>query len=435
MITWVLRESWSVDVSDGALVVERSGNASHIALGAMSALNIRDVVTGQIPASGLSEHDRLVLDRLEAAGVIARRVIQDGAPYATHLRTQSLARASSTHPRDGTSMRLHSSVHLRQSTEGVELAGGSWGDAIQLHSNHAVCAAAHLLQSSRREPADHGERVLAELMEAAGMYADEDRKDGLAGWDPHDVIFHLATRADTTLSPYGARSRDDRRDPAAAVRRPSGSVALESFDWDDSNLVGLARLLQVRQTVREHGEKAVNLSDLAFVLQASLGVRLLIEDDRGERAFRAIPTGGGKSGLNAVILAQHIEGLHPGIYEYNAVEHSLALLKDFDGNDMRWFGLASRLTATRPETIQSLILFTLSYGRPRQAYDSIIYSSALKETGAALQSMALASAERGLAFSPLGGGFSFVAGSALAGLPVVGEAMIGSQPLVLPRRR
>ncbi|WP_435122183.1 hypothetical protein [Micromonospora tulbaghiae] len=146
-----------------------------------------------------------------------------------------------------------------------------------------------------------------------------------------------------------------------------------------------------------------------------------------------MPTGGALSGLSAVVIAASVHDLDHGAYEYDAVSHELAPASGPAPALAGWPGLAHRLTGIPHTSIQAMVLFVLDYARPARSYDSIVCATALKEVGAALQAMALVSADRGLSFCPMGGGFATTAGlgEGIRTAPVIGEAVLG-RPEVTP---
>ena len=128
-----------------------------------------------------------------------------------------------------------------------------------------------------------------------------------------------------------------------------------------------------------------------------------------------------------MIIVGSMSDLRRGAYEYDAVSHELAPAAGPAPVIDRWLVLAERLTGIASGSVQALILFTLDYVRPAQAYNSIVYATALKEVGAVLQALALMSVDLGLAFCPMGGGFATTEGlgDGIRPAAVIGEAVLG----------
>lgn len=115
--------------------------------------------------------------------------------------------------------------------------------------------------------------------------------------------------------------------PFAANARRLALPGADAFD-------GLGRLsvvdaLRRRQSMRHFIEKSLSLTELAFLLWATQGVRRQL--GKGT-VFRAVPSAGNRHPFETYVYVRAVEGVEPGIYRYLPIEHEL--LFEFDGPDL-----------------------------------------------------------------------------------------------------
>jgi SagB-type dehydrogenase family enzyme len=187
---------------------------------------------------------------------------------------------------------------------------------------------------------------------------------------------------------------------ARAVRRlPLPHVALppprrpELTLWD-----AIAR----RRSRREFGSDALSASSLAGLLHAAYGVTHALEGPDGQRVLplRAVPSGGALYPLELYVAALRIDELEPGLYHFDPLRGSLAVVSTgLTGDDLAPL-------STYPEIVAgcaALLLVAAVFGRTRFKYGLRGYRFALLEAGHVGQNVVLAAAGLGLAAVPLGG--------------------------------
>ncbi|OHD23453.1 MAG: hypothetical protein A2Y38_10170 [Spirochaetes bacterium GWB1_59_5] len=84
-----------------------------------------------------------------------------------------------------------------------------------------------------------------------------------------------------------------------------------------------ADITATRRSRRKYTSQLISLDELSFLLWSSAGVKSV----KRNNAFRTVPSGGCRHPLDTIVYARRVTGLEPGLYRYQAVEHSLALLK------------------------------------------------------------------------------------------------------------
>lgn len=425
MRRWVPADGWNVNHVDGGLSLARNGISFIVRLPADASREAWSALSRGVSADGLSPAGGAVIAGLDRRGVLAaelddgRRILARHEPAPRRVLQQPELEIVGP-------VRLSPSACLRIGADGPELVGGRTGERVILTSRWAVEFAARLLAGDDDVGGDLGLELLS-LLGRAGLLA-KATSDESSSWKFHDAIFHAASRLDTSYGPIGAKLPTEIGQPPLRIRRPhiTERIPLSHDELVPRGLL-LGDALASRSSGRNHDGIPIGRAELSAVLSGSLRVRKVERSYSGELAWRPIPTGGARSGLGAVILVGSMADLSSGAYDYDAVSHELAPAAGSMPLLVRWFNLAERLTGISADTLQAMILFTLDYDRPAQAYDSIVYASALKEVGAALEAMALTSEDYGLSFCPLGCGFSTTAelGTGIAPAAVVGEAVLG----------
>lgn len=420
MKRWRLATGWIADETPDGIQLYRERTLTRFSLPAEITGELKHALQGMLGASDISSRSLEVLERLSAHGIAIIEIEDRGLAVA---QLHSAPRRRSPHARRTGPARLSSSVFLRAGSLGVELRSAIVGDTVILISPEAVQFVAGLLADNAiPEPEDPIHLELLELIEQAGFMAPEP-----SGWEFHDLVFHSSSRLDTARGDYGAKPV-----PVAnhgPVRRPDGRcIPLNHAELPNPRM-SLDEALISRRTIRSHALPAIGLEELSALFSRSVRVQRTEQTASGKLAWRSIPTAGARSGIGVIVLAKQVDALTEGTYEYDALKHTLIEVGRSTPAMNQWVGLAERLTGIPSDTIQAVVLFVLDYSQAAERYNAIVYASALKEVGAAIQAMGLVSTELGLSFCPMGGGFSSTLGLGNGhSLPVIGEAVLGRAP-------
>ncbi len=100
-------------------------------------------------------------------------------------------------------------------------------------------------------------------------------------------------------------------------------------DFENLNIEGdFTSILFQRKSSRVYTEEVMTLLELSYLLWATQGIK----DIRGHSyaTLRTVPSGGARHGFETYLAIQNIQGLHQGMYHYNAKNHELALIKKVD---------------------------------------------------------------------------------------------------------
>jgi SagB-type dehydrogenase family enzyme len=138
------------------------------------------------------------------------------------------------------------------------------------------------------------------------------------------------------------------------------------------------------------------------VLEAAYGVTHALESEDGRQALplRAVPSGGALYPLELYVAALHVDGLGPGLYHFDPLRPSLAVV----GDSVTAGDVAA--LSTYPEIVgacAAVIFVAAVFGRTRFKYGVRGYRFALLEAGHVGQNVLLAATALGLGAVPLGG--------------------------------
>ncbi|MET9290748.1 SagB/ThcOx family dehydrogenase [Streptomyces sp. NPDC003077] len=89
-----------------------------------------------------------------------------------------------------------------------------------------------------------------------------------------------------------------------------------------------AQVLYDRRTVRDFTREPVSLETLATLLSTVFGPVDFIDCGRGGLFRRTSPSGGARQELDVYVGALNVNGVDPGWYHYNGLQHSLELLTE-----------------------------------------------------------------------------------------------------------
>lgn len=198
--------------------------------------------------------------------------------------------------------------------------------------------------------------LLAEDSPEAEHDADVAREWG--SWAPEAPFFHYATqdqvRADCTDDDEAID--ESQREPLVSMftgypdadrvllpRRPADLTA--PYD----------RVLYTRRTHRDFTDDPVPLETLATLLATTFGPVDYIDCGAGALYRRTSPAGGSRQELEPYLAVRHVTGVAPGLYHYNALEHSLELLAEgYTADD------GTRMGADQPWVGEAAFLVVLS---------------------------------------------------------------------------
>ena len=133
-------------------------------------------------------------------------------------------------------------------------------------------------------------------------------------------------------SELARRGETDQRSgvPAPPLEKPCPQAAiLIDLPRPDRLSVGqmpLVEAIRLRSSQRKYTEEPLTLEELAFFVWAAQGVRET--GHRGDRPYvlRTVPSAGARHPFETYLVVNRVEGLKPGLYHYQSLEHRLCFL-------------------------------------------------------------------------------------------------------------
>ncbi len=93
----------------------------------------------------------------------------------------------------------------------------------------------------------------------------------------------------------------------------------------DIGIMPLRDAIYRRASRRHFEDKALTLEELSFLLWATAGFRGIRKE--GEAAFRMVPSGGCRHPLETYLAVKNVDGLTPGLYLYQPLNHDMCYLR------------------------------------------------------------------------------------------------------------
>ncbi len=82
--------------------------------------------------------------------------------------------------------------------------------------------------------------------------------------------------------------------------------------------------MEKRETFRNYSEAGLTLPELAYLLWGTQGVKSILTEKPVTK--RTVPSAGSRHAFETYLLINRVEGLQPGLYRYQALDHQLARL-------------------------------------------------------------------------------------------------------------
>jgi oxazoline/thiazoline dehydrogenase len=192
--------------------------------------------------------------------------------------------------------------------------------------------------------------------------------------------------------------------------------------------------MEARHSVRRYGNRAIAASELGEFLYRTARVRSIVPPGAGqlyEASRRPYPSGGATHDIELYLTIRDCDGIEPGIYHYDPLDHALYLISDRPTQIAAMMDNAVSAAAlkSRPPV---LITFASRFNRLSWKYRGISYATTLKNVGVLYEAMYLAATAMSLAPCALGGGdsalFSRVTGLDPLVESSVGEFILGPLP-------
>jgi len=260
---------------------------------------------------------------------------------------------------------------------------------------------------------------------AAHRFVHEAGTDVSPGWwSPHELWFHVRSRAGHHDEPHGARPVAA-RSVLPARREPWPGPAVDLPEPAPGRLgQPLAAVLARRRSLRTPApDTSLTIEALSEFLHWSSRARPAEPGDDGEISSRPSPSGGARHGIEVYLVVSAVAGLTPGMYHYDPFGHRLEPVPSTEVLRRRLLDDARAAAAGSPPP-HVLLVFSARFGRTMGKYRGMAYALILKDLGALMQTMYLVATALGLAPCALGSGDVEVFARA-TGVDPLHEASVG----------
>ena len=278
----------------------------------------------------------------------------------------------------------------------------------------------------------------AGLLESAAP--DEDpRREILAQWEFHDLLFHTRQRQGWNHDTFGAHfSFIGEIEPLPAVRPswPGAPIALRDAPAGSEPF---AEVLARRRSERRY-RRSVSVAELGALLDRAARIRAVRRSEvsapsgrttRFEVTRRPFPSAGATHALEIYPVVVRCDGLPTGIYHYDPARHALVRIRASSAGVARYLQDAKRAAGDEVEP-QIVLAIAARFARMMWKYRAIAYGNILRDAGALYQTLYLAATELGLSPCGIGAGnsarFAEITGLDPLVEGTVGEFLIGGPP-------
>jgi SagB-type dehydrogenase family enzyme len=297
-------------------------------------------------------------------------------------------------------------------------------------------------------PAPLARRLLSDLTWATLVVqvpGEEDTAFELRQWGPHELWFHMRSRAEGVPDGHFGRTQWAAGEfeplPARRVSFSSErSIELPRPDLDALRRhdATLTSVLEDRRSIRRHDdERPITLEQIGEFLYRAAGVRHTAAHDGTEIVTGPNPSGGALDELEFYLAVRLAAGLEPGLYRYDRFGHRLEPVSGPARAVRRLIDAAQQATGgsdapARTYPPQLVVLLAARFGRVGWSYETLAYSLIVKHVGVTYQTMYCVATAMGLAPCALGAGDPAVFAEATGLDPLiegtVGEFILGSRP-------
>jgi SagB-type dehydrogenase family enzyme len=157
-------------------------------------------------------------------------------------------------------------------------------------------------------------------------------------------------------------------------------------------------VLRNRKSIRAFSNEPMRISELAFLLWTSTGIR---KDENGNE-FRTAPSAGALYPIETYIVVNNVEGLKNGLYHYDIQNTELEELKVGElGEEVAHSALGQKMCIDA----QVVFIWTAIFSRSTWKYNQRAYRYVYEDAGHIAQNLALSATSIGLGSCQIGAFF------------------------------
>lgn len=260
--------------------------------------------------------------------------------------------------------------------------------------------------------------------------------DALKGWEFHDLYFHSRTRIGRHNNPVGYAPRND-ESPASLPAykrykdRPVIYLPKADLQYLMDKEISLTEAMEHRKSKKRHGSPIITATEIGEFLYRIARIKEFQIKGNQEITTRPYPNAGAAYEIEFYLLIHRCEGLPPGFYHYEPMEHGLVQISGMNKATEALFE-ATNFKQKEDFNPQVIICLASRFGRSNLRYQTVSYANTLKNVGVLYQSMYLVATSMRLAACAWSTGhsdlFNAVAGSNYYEETSVGEFLLGAPP-------
>ena len=258
-----------------------------------------------------------------------------------------------------------------------------------LHDSRALQILFLLIQPQRpMDIPDLSIKAVMHLFElfynAGALSLANEKNDTLTHWEFHDLLFHARSRTGRHSNPYGKTDHlVGKVKPPSAVKLEMSGTKIDLYKPDIDQLfradVPFTKVLEARQSKREHGKSAITKKEVGEFLYRSSRVRRVFQVKGFEFTNRVYPSSGAAYELELYLAVNRCNSLASGLYHYSPVKHQLDRLSARTKSVTTL--LKSAASTAHTNIPQILIIVSARFPRMMWRYRSIAYAAILKDVG------------------------------------------------------
>jgi len=108
--------------------------------------------------------------------------------------------------------------------------------------------------------------------------------------------------------------------PLHSLLRDGVRIPLPSHQSLDLGGMGLREAIEARRSLRTYAETPLALEELSLLLWCSQGVK---PESTDKFTLRTVPSAGARHAFETLLLVNRVDGLDPGLYQFDAAAHGL----------------------------------------------------------------------------------------------------------------
>lgn len=122
------------------------------------------------------------------------------------------------------------------------------------------------------------------------------------------------------LSPSGEKSGVPQPPLSLPLPESAKRVHLPQPQLSEMPALDICKAFEARRSLRDYSEQSLTLDELSFLLWCTQGVQEITDRPA---TLRPVPSAGARHAFETYLLLNRVEGLPPGLYRFEALEHEL----------------------------------------------------------------------------------------------------------------